>query len=106
MNDSLLSKMFSFRLASLGGILIALYVFSLRTDDRPLSFFLYNPTLYIAATSIALVIRVLLWILVDRGTFYEFSRNVMRTIGDCILINIVLLSTLSFLFLMTTFFKS
>ena len=104
MHESIVSKMFSFRFASLMGVLMAIYVFSLRTENRPLSFFLYNPTLYVVATSVALVMRVLWWIFVDRGTFYEFSHNVMRTIGDCILINIVLLSTLSFLFLMTTFF--
>ena len=106
MSDSIVSKMFSFRLVSLVGILMAVYVFSLRTDNRPLTFFLYNPTLYIVATAVAAVIRLLWWIFVDRGTFYEFGRNILRTIGDCILINIVLLSTLSFLYLVTTFFTS
>ena len=106
MSDSFLSKLFAFRLASLGGIVMAIYVFSLRTEDRPLSFFLYNPTLYIVASLIAVSIRVLLWIVVDRGTFYDFSRNLKQAIGDCILINIVLLCMLSFLFLVTSFLKS
>ena len=104
MND-LLPKLFSFRLASLCGILMAIYVFSLRSEERPLSFFLYNPTLYIIASLIAVAIRVLLWVLVDRGSLYNFGHNIKQTIGDCILINIVLLCMLSFLFLVTSFLK-
>lgn len=103
MSESFFSKLFSFSPAAFCGVLMALYVFSLRTDERPLSFFLYNPMLYVVASLTALVIRLLLWIIVDRGTFYEFSSNIKRTIEDCILINVVLLSTLSFLFLVTSF---
>lgn len=102
MNESILSKLFSFRLVSLCGVLMAFYIFSLRTDDRPLSFFIYNVNLYIVASLIALAVRVLLWIVVDRGTFYEFFHRVKQTFDDCILINVVLLCTLSFLFLVTT----
>ncbi len=102
MNESILSKMFSFRLVSLCGILMAFYIFSLRTEERPLSFFIYNSKLYIVASLIALAIRVLLWIVLDRGTFYEFGHRLKQTLDDCILINIVLLCTLSFLFLLTS----
>lgn len=103
MNESFWAKLFSFRLSSLCGILMALFVFSQRTEDKPLSFFLCSPTLYIVASLIAVAIRVLLWIIVERGSFYDFSRTIKRTIGDCILINIVLLCALSFLFLVTSF---
>lgn len=106
MTDSILSKLFSFRLASFCGILIAIYVFSLRGEDKPLSFFLYNPTLYIVASLVAVAIRILLWIVVDRGSFYGFPNTLRRTLGDCLLINIVVLCTLSFLFLVTSFLKS
>ena len=103
MNDSLLHKLFSFRFVSLCGMAIALYVFSLKTEARPLSSFLFNPTLYLVASLVAIAVRIILWIVIDKGTFYEFSRNLWQTFEDCIIINIVLLCTLSFLFLVTSF---
>ena len=103
MNESLLHKLFSFRFVSICGICIALYVFSLRTEARPLSMFLFNPTLYLVASLVAIAVRIVLWLVVDKGTFYEFSRNLWQTLEDCIVINIVLLCTLSFLFLVTSF---
>ena len=103
MSNSLIHKLFSFRFVSIFGIIIALYVFSLRTEAKPLSSFLFNPTLYLVASLVAIAIRIILWIIVDKGTFYEISRNLKYTLEDCIIINIVLLCTLSFLFLITSF---
>ncbi len=103
MNDSLLHKLFSFRFVSLCGIIMAIYVFSLQTEARPLSSFLFNPTLYIVASLVAIAVRIILWLVVDKGTFYEFSHSLIHTLEDCIIINIVLLCTLSFLFLITSF---
>ena len=102
MNETFLSKLFSFRFSSLCGMLMAFYVFSLKTESRPLSFFLFNPKLYIVASLIAVSIRVLLWIVVDKGTLYELGSNFMRALEDCVIINLILLCTLSFLFLMTS----
>ena len=103
MNESLIHKLFSFRFVAIFGIVIALYVFSLRTEARPLSSFLFNPSLYLVASLVAIAVRIVLWIIVDKGTFYEISRILRQTIEDCIMINIVLLCTLSFLFLVTSF---
>lgn len=103
MNESLIHKLFSFRFVSIFGIIIALYVFSLRTEARPLSSFLFNPSLYLVASLVAIAVRIVLWIIIDKGTFYEISRNLRQTVEDCIIINIVLLCTLSFLFLVTSF---
>ena len=103
MNDSLLHKLFSFRFISVCGIIIALYVFSLRTEARPLSSFLFNPSLYLVASLVAIAVRIVLWVIVDKGTFYEFSHSLWQTLEDCVIINIVLLCTLSFLFLITSF---
>ena len=82
---------------------MALYVFSLRTEARPLSSFLFNPTLYLVASLVAIAVRIILWVVVDKGTFYEFSHSIIHTIEDCIVINVVLLCMLSFLFLVTSF---
>ena len=103
MNNSLLHKLFSFRFVSLCGIIMAIYVFSLQTEARPLSSFLFKPTLYLVASLIAIGVRIILWVAVDKGTFYEFSHSIVHTLEDCVIINIVLLCALSFLFLVTSF---
>jgi len=103
MDSSFLHKLFSFRFVSLCGIIMAFYVFSLRTEAQPLSSFLFKPTLYLVASLIALGVRIILWMVVDKGTFYEFSHSLIHTLEDCLIINIVLLCTLSFLFLVTSF---
>ena len=103
MNDSLWHKLFSFRFVSLCGIVMALYVFSLQNEARPLTSFLFSPTLYLVASLVAIGIRIILWVVVDKGTFYEFSHSLVSTIEDCIIINLVLLCTLSFLFFVTSF---
>lgn len=103
MNDSFLHKLFAFRFVSLCGIIIAFGVFSLRSETKPLSSFLTQPTLYIVPSLVAIGVRIVLWVTVDEGTFYEFHKLIMRTIEDCIIINIVVLCMLSFLFLVTSF---
>ncbi len=103
MNDSFWHKLFSFRFVSLCGIVMALYVFSLQSEARPLSSFLFSSTLYLVACLVAIGVRIILWVVVDKGTFYEFSRSLVHTVEDCIIINLVLLCTLSFLFLVTSF---
>lgn len=104
MNGSFLCKLFSFRFASLCGIGMALYVFAQSTETRPISFFVFNPKLYIVASLIAVFSRVLMWIALDKGTLYELGNNFVRALEDCIIINLILLCTLSFLFLVTSFF--
>jgi len=103
MTETFFQKLFSFRFVSLCGMLMALYVFSLTTDAKPISSFLFNPSLYLVASLIAIAVRILVWIAVDKGTFYEFSHVLWNTLEDCIIINVVLLCTLSFLFLVTSF---
>ncbi len=103
MNETLLHKLFTFRFVSLCGMVIALYVFSLTSEAKPLSSFLFSPSLYVIASLIALAVRVVLWLLIDKGTFYEFGLTLKNTFEDCIIINIVLLCSLSALFLLTSF---
>ena len=103
MKDGFLHKLFSFRFISVCGIIIAACVFYLQTDAQPLSSFVFNPSLYTVASLVAIGWHVFLWLVVEKATFYEFFRVVKDTFEDCIIINIVLLCTLSFLFLITSF---
>ncbi len=103
MKDSFINKLFSFRFITLCGMVMAFYVFSLTTEARPLSMFLFKPTLYAVASLVALAVHIMLWVVVDKGSTYDFSRHLTDTIQDCVIINLVLLCTLSFLFLLSSF---
>ncbi len=104
MKETFVQKLFNFRFISICGILMGFYVFSLQSETQPLSSFIFRPSLYFMASLIAFFVDILIWLLMDKGTFYEFSHFVKKLVDDCIIINIILLCTLSFLFLYTIFF--
>ena len=101
---SFLSPFFSFHFVTLFGIGIALFVYMISNENQPLSSFLFSRNLYLLSSVIAISIRILLWIFIDKGTFFEIKRLFGKLIQDVIVINAVILSTLSFIFLATTFF--
>lgn len=101
--SSFFGSFFSFNLATIAGIIIAVIVFLFSSETHPIWSFLFSSTLYILTTMIAITIRLVLWLTVERGTMFEISRVIMQTIKDVIVINLILLSTLSFLFLITTY---
>ena len=103
MNDSFWHKLFAFRFITLCGIVMAFFIFYSQTKAHPLSSFLFDPKMYIVASLIAVAVHIIWWVVVDKGTFYEFSKNLWRTLEDCVIINIVLLCTLSLLFWVTSF---
>ena len=101
---SFFSPFFSFHFVTLFGIGIALFVYMISNENQPLSSFLFSRNLYLLSSLVAIAIRILLWILIDKGTFFEIKRLILKLIQDVIVINVVILSTLSFIFLATTFF--
>ena len=101
---SFFSPFFAFHFTTLAGIVIACIVWSMSSENQPISGFLFSPNLYLIASLVAVAIRLLLWITVDRGTFFEISRVFWRIIQDVIIINAVILSTLSSIFIAETFF--
>ena len=102
-NKSFLGAFFSFNLAVISGIIIGLFVNAISTEQRPVSSFLFAPTLYIISSVIAISIRLVLWLTMERGTMFEFKRVLLYMIRDVIVINAVILSTLSFIFLWETY---
>ena len=105
-SDSFLGRLFAFRFITLAGLIIAFFVWMLSSESQPVSTFLFSPDLYIISSSIAVSIRLLLWIAVDRGTLFEIHRFFGQVLQDVIIINIVILSTLSSIFIVETFFLS
>ena len=102
--DSFLGRFFAFHFITLAGIIIACGVWMFSTENQPISTFLFSPNLYIISSLVAVAVRLLLWIAVDRGTLFEISRVFWRIIQDVIIINVVILSTLSSIFIAETFF--
>lgn len=101
---SFLSPFFAFHFITLSGILIACFVWMISSESQPVSSFLFSSNLYILSSLVAVAVRLLLWVTVDKGTFFEISRVFGRIIRDVIIINVVILSTLSSIFIAETFF--
>lgn len=102
--NSFLGHFFAFHFVTLSGIIIACAVWMLSSESQPVSTFLFSPNLYIISSLIAIAVRLLLWIAMDRGTFFEIKRVFWRIIQDIIIINVVVLSMLSSIFIAETFF--
>ena len=101
---SFFSPFFSFHFITIFGIVIALFVYMISTESQPISSFLFSPNLYVLSSLVAVAVRVLLWVLIDKGTFFEIRHLLVRLIWDVIVINAVILSTLSSIFIAETFF--
>ena len=102
--NSFLGHFFAFHFITLAGIIIAGCVWMISSESQPVSSFLFSPNLYIISSLVAITVRLLLWIAIDRGTLFEISRVFGRVIQDVIIINVVILSTLSSIFIAETFF--
>ena len=103
-NNSFLTHFFAFHFTTLAGIIIACCVWTMSSENQPISGFLFSSTLYIISSIVAIAIRLLLWIAVDRGTLFEIKRVFWRILQDVVIINVVILSTLSSIFIAETFF--
>ena len=101
---SLFSAFFSFNLTVICGILIGLFVNAISTEAKHVSTFLFDPTLYIVSSILAVGFRLFWWLTLEKGTMFEAKQVFVRTIQDIIVINVVVLSTLSAIFLWETYF--
>ena len=104
--ESFLTPFFSFHFIPLLGIAIALFVTSIASDRQPVSSFIFSSKLYLISSLLAIAIRLLLWIAIDKGTFFEIKNIFWKIIQDILIVNVVILSTLSFIFIASTFFSN
>ena len=102
---SFLGAFFSFNLAVISGIIIGLVVNARSSEVQPVSSFLFAPTLYIISSVLAASTRLVLWLTMEKGTMFEFKHVLLYMIRDVIVINVVILSTLSFIFLWETYIQ-
>ncbi|MDY6407867.1 MAG: hypothetical protein SPL08_04115 [Pseudomonadota bacterium] len=93
----------TFRFIILVGIIMGLWIFSIQTEQVPLSVLLTEMRVYLIAFLIVLGFHVLLWILVQKASFYDIGGYLWRIVRDTIIINAALLSTVATCFLIKTY---
>jgi len=98
-NSSFFRNLFKFRFINICGLIIAMVVWSMTSEVKPLSSFLFHINLYAIIVLVALAFHVFLWLVVYRGSFYEFGRLLWNFFLDCIILTLVVLSCLGSLFL-------
>ena len=103
MHNSFLHNLIGFRFVNVCGILIALIVWGMTSDAQPLSSFLFSANLYAIASLVAFGWHMFLWLVIYKGSTYEFGRQLKSMIQDIIIINLVILSFLGCLFLLYSF---
>ena len=96
----------TFRFIILAGIIMGLWIFSLQNEQVALSALLTEKRIYWISFLIVFGFHILLWILVQKASFYDISGYIWRIIRDTFVINAVMLSTVSVCFLAATFLGS
>jgi len=93
----------TFRFIILSGIILGLWLFSLQSEQVTLAMLLTETRLYLISFLIVLGFHVLLWIIVQKASFYDIGGYIWRIIRDTIIINLVTLSTIAACFLVRLF---
>ena len=96
---SFFSPLFTFRFVILAGIAMGIWLYSVQTEQIPLSALLTETRVYLVLFLIALGFHLLLWIIVQKASLYDIGGYIFRIIRDTIVITLVTLSTVSACFL-------
>ena len=89
----------TFRLIIVVGIVMGLWLFSLQSEQVTLGMLLTEARIYLISFLIVFGFHVLLWIIVQKASFYDIGGYIWRIIRDTIIINLVTLSTIATCFL-------
>ncbi len=100
---SFFKPFFSFRLITLAGMGVGLWLFSVQTEQIPLSALLTETRVYFIPFLIVLGFHILLWIFIEKASLYNIGNYFWGIIRDTVVINCVVLSTVATCFLLTTF---
>ncbi len=102
---SFFSPFFSFNLTIITGIIIGCFINLISSEVRPVSSFLFSPTLYIISSLVAITFRLVWWMAMEKGTMFEAKHVIIQIFQDILVINAVILSTLSAIFLWETYLQ-
>ncbi len=100
---NVLKPFLDFRFVILAGIAMGLWLFSVQSEQVPLSALLTEKRVYLISFLIVFGFHVLYWIIVEKASFYDIWGYVGRIMRDTVVINLVVLSTVAACFLLTTF---
>ena len=89
----------TFRFIILVGIIMGLWLFSIQNEQVSLSMLLTESRIYLISFLIVLGFHALLWILIQKASFYDIGGYIWRIIRDTVIINAVILSTVAVCFL-------
>lgn len=101
---SLFKPAVSFRLITCVGILIGLWLYSIQSEQIPLSSLLTEKNVYLISFLTVIGFHVLFWIIVDKASFYDIAGYFFRIIRDTVIINCIVLSTVATCFLIQYLF--
>ena len=101
--SNILKPFLSFRFIVVAGIIMGLWLFSVQSEQVPLSALLTEKRVYLISFLIVLGFHLLFWIIVQKAAFYDTWGYIWRMIRDTIVINLIVLSTVATCFLLSTF---
>lgn len=93
----------SFRFIILAGIIMGLWIYSVHTEQLPLSALLTEKQVYYISALIVVGFHVLIWIILQKASLYNIMANIGYILRDILVINAVFLSTVAVCFLLSTF---
>ena len=100
-----LKPFLTFRFIILAGMIMGLWIFSIQNEQVSLSALLTEKRIYWISFLIVFGFHILLWILVQKASFYDIGGYLWRILRDTLVINAVMLSTVSVCFLTQTFWN-
>lgn len=95
-----------FRFSILLGLGMAIWLFMTQSEQQPLAAFLTSAHIYLIALFTILGLRLLIWVIIEKGSFYNITETIRNIIIDYITCIAALLSMSACLFLVQTFILS
>lgn len=93
----------SFRLLSMGGLIMGALIYRIATEQQPLSMYLLGYNIYLIALLIVLGIHIFIWLVIDHGSLYDIKELLGSTVLDFILFVIMMWAMIGTLFLINVF---
>lgn len=101
--NSFFKAFVSFRFSIVLGLAMGLWLYMTQSENQPLSSFLTSKQIYLIALLIVLSFRLIIWVLIEKASFYSVTSTMRNTVIDYIACIISMLSIVGCLFLLQTF---
>lgn len=101
--NSFFKAFVSFRFSIVLGLAMGLWLYMTQSESQPLSSFLTSKQIYLIALLIVLSFRLIIWVVIEKASFYSVTSTMRNTVIDYITCIISMLSIIGCLFLLQTF---